>query len=205
MPLVIPSLKVDRRIHSHVLMAELACGRQGIMWHYDDSSDDRWSLKWFQDPACKNGYTWIAMDDGELVELADPAKRTPHAGVCSTKNANSVFYGLAAATNGKVPVTPSQLETMLGTAVTIHRFHGWGPEQVDARNFGHDEQAIWNQATTREAQMSDEKGRPLWGKLGRKVDPTGQRTDKRKIIDMDAVRRELAFRLGGPPPLEKAS
>lgn len=200
MPLEIPGMHVHERLHSHILMAPLAARRQGIVWHYDDSSDDRWSLKWFQDPACKNGYTWIAMDDGRLIELADPAMRTPHAGVCKTKNANSVFYGLAAATNGKVPVTPAQLETMLGAAVAIHRFHKWGPDEVDARNYGHDEQAIWDQAATREQGIPDATARTLWGKLGRKVDPTGQRSDKRKIIDMNAVRRELAFRLGGPAP-----
>ena len=47
------------------------------MLHYDDSERDAWALAWFSDPRCTNGYTWLVLDDGTVVELADPARRTP--------------------------------------------------------------------------------------------------------------------------------
>src|SRR5205814_10464176 len=102
---------VERR-HSKVLESPLACPRSGLMLHYDDSSRDDWALEWFEDPRCTNGYTWLVLDDGTVVELADPAMRTPHAGPCLTKNANSHFYGIAAATNGRVLATAAQLESI---------------------------------------------------------------------------------------------
>ena len=43
-------------------------------------------------------------------------------------------------------------------------------------------------AYTRAAGLSDERGRPLWGRLGRQVDPTGVRKDRRPIIDINEVR-----------------
>src|ERR1700689_142850 len=101
-PLVIPNVLVPRRVHSHVLEQPLAAPRSGIMLHYDDSSRDDWAVDWFSDPHCTNGYTWLALADGSLVELADPALRTPHAGPCLMANANSACYGLSAATNGLV-------------------------------------------------------------------------------------------------------
>ena len=46
--------------------------------------------------------------------------------------------------------------------------------------------------------MSDANAAELWGTLGRKVDPTGIRTDKQKIIDVDLVRAAVAARLRDP-------
>jgi hypothetical protein len=46
--------------------------------------------------------------------------------------------------------------------------------------------------------MTDAKGRALWHSLGRKVDTTGQRNDRRPIIDVAEVRRAVARSLGGP-------
>jgi hypothetical protein len=43
--------------------------------------------------------------------------------------------------------------------------------------------------------MSDEAGRTLWGKTGRKVDPTGVRKDARPIIDVNQVRAAVAAAL----------
>src|SRR5205823_7746025 len=103
MSLIIPGVHVDQRVHSHVLQQPLAAQRGGVMLHYDDSSDDESSLAWFRDPRCSNGYTWLVLDDARVIELADPAFRTPHAGPCLTPRANSVCYGVAAATNGIVP------------------------------------------------------------------------------------------------------
>ncbi|HTR77641.1 MAG TPA: N-acetylmuramoyl-L-alanine amidase [Gemmatimonadaceae bacterium] len=191
----IPSVPVSQVRHSHVLQQPLAAPRSGIMLHYDDSSRDDWALAWFDDPRCTNGYTWLALDDGGLAELADPGMRTPHAGACLTTNPNSAYYGLSAATNGLVPVTARQLATIIATCVALFRFHSWPAPSVDERIVGHDAQAIWTPTYTRAAGMSDAAGARLWGTLGRKVDPTGVRKDHQPILDVAAVRREVRQRL----------
>jgi hypothetical protein len=168
------------------------------MLHYDDSTRDDWAVAWFDDPRCTNGYTWLVLHDGAVIELANPARRTPHAGACRTPNANSVFYGLSAATNGVVPATPAQVAAIIETCVAVFRLHQWGLDTfdaVDARLVGHDAQAIWTPATTRAAGLSDAHARSLWGQLGRKVDPTGTRDDGLPIIDLKQVRRAVAQRL----------
>lgn len=177
----IPGVVADELRHSHVLEQPLATSRGGIMLHYDDSSRDDWAVAWFEDPRCTNGYTWLVLDNGRVVELADPAKRTPHAGPCRTPLANSWYYGIAAATNGRVPVTPAQLGSIVRLCTNIARFHAWAPPSLARRIVGHDQQAIWTaRYTTRRA---------LWGTLGRKVDPTGQRTDGRPILSVQQVQQ----------------
>ena len=47
-------------------------------------------------------------------------------------------------------------------------------------------------ADSRAAGLSNKKGRPLWGRLGPKVDPTGVRKDRRPIIDINEVRATVA-------------
>jgi hypothetical protein len=183
------------RIHSRVLQFPLAARRRGIMIHYDDSSRDDWALEWFHDPRCKNGYTWLALDDGGLVELADPALRTPHAGPCLVPRANSVFYGISAATNGLVPATPAQFDTIVRTCVALFHYHGWSALQVADRIVGHDAQAVWTPEYTRAAGIPESRARLLWGTLGRKVDPTGVRPDHRKIIDVSALQTKVALLL----------
>jgi hypothetical protein len=165
------------------------------MLHYDDSARDDWAVEWFYDKRCHNGYTWLVLDDGRVVELADPALRTPHAGPCLEPNANSRFYGVSAATDGLVFATPAQLESIIATCAALFRFHGWKPEEVAMRVQGHDAQAVWTQSYTRAAGMTEKKGRALWGKLGRKVDPTGVRKDGRPIIDVNQVRAAVAAAL----------
>jgi N-acetyl-anhydromuramyl-L-alanine amidase AmpD len=192
-PLHIPGLDMAEPFHSRVLQQPLAAPRFGIMLHYDDSASDDSSLTWFHDPRCTNGYTWIVLREGRLVELADPAMRTPHAGACLTPNANSVFYGLAAATNARIPASPRQFETIVACCRALFAYHRWDTSEAVHRIVGHDAQAIWSKANT-----SDET---LWGKLGRKVDPTGQRRDGTPIVDVAEVRRRLGDsatrRLGG--------
>src|SRR3954463_13007394 len=122
--MIIPGLDVERR-HSRILEQPLAAPRGGIMLHYDDSSRDDWAVEWFDDPRCTNGYTWLVLDDGKIIELADPAFRTPHAGACKTPKANSVFYGIAAATNGLVLATDAQVVSMVRVAVAVSRFERW--------------------------------------------------------------------------------
>jgi len=195
MSLIIPGVRVDRRVHSHVLQEPLAAPRGGVMLHYDDSSDDESSLAWFQDPRCSNGYTWLVLDDGRVIELADPAFRTPHAGPCLMPRANSVYYGIAAATNGVVPATYAQVNTIIGMCTALFRHHGWTSSEVRPRIVGHDAQAIWTLEQTRLAGIPDGKARLLWGKLGRKVDPTGMRLDGRKILDIEDVRAGVRVQL----------
>jgi hypothetical protein len=194
-PLVIPGVPVFEHRHSRVLQSPLAVPRAGVMLHYDDSSRDDWAVEWFDDPRCTNGYTWLALDNGRVVELADPAMRTPHAGACLTANANSQFYGVSAATNGKVLATNVQHAAMADCCVALFRFHSWTAAEVGVRIVGHDKQAVWTPAYTRAAGMSDEAGRALWGRLGRKVDPTGTRSDRHAVVDVTAIRAAVAARL----------
>jgi hypothetical protein len=178
--MIIPGLRVDERRHSRILQQPLAAPRAGIMLHYDDSSRDDWAVEWFSDPRCTNGYTWLVLDDGRVVELADPAYRTPHAGACRTPKANSVFYGIAAATNGLTLAGKAQMESIIGICALVAEFEGWTAEAIADRIVGHDSEAIWTPDTT-----SD---RRKWGTLGRKLDPTGTRLDGCPVIDLINVR-----------------
>ena len=153
------------------------------MLHYDDSSRDDWAVAWFDDPRCTNGYTWLVLDDGKIVELADPGMRTPHAGACRTPWANSFYYGVAAATNGTVPATPAQLASIVTICLCVFLHHRWANESARERIVGHDVEAVWTSADTAR--------RELWGKTGRKVDPTGLRADHVPVIDVADVRRRV--------------
>ncbi len=174
---------IDERRHSRVLQQPLAAPRRGIMLHYDDSSRDDWAIDWFRDPRCTNGYTWLVLDDGRVVELADPSMRTPHAGPCLTPNANSAYYGIAATTNALVVATEPQLASIASLCAALMRHHDWEPDTLASRLVGHDAQAIWTAAYTQD--------RKRWGTLGRKIDPTGSRRDARPIIDMSAMRQRI--------------
>jgi hypothetical protein len=185
--LAIPGVPVSEHRHSRVLQQPLASSRMGVMLHYDDSSRDDWAVAWFSDPRCTNGYTWLVLDDGRVIELADPALRTPHAGPCLTPNANSSYYGIAAATNGKTLATVAQLAAIVDCVAAIFAFHEWKGDSLDWRVVGHDAQAVWTPAYTENPH--------LWRRVGRKVDPTGIRSDGVPIIDVTNVRRAVARRL----------
>ena len=145
-------------------------------------------MDWFSDPRCTNGYTWLVLDDGRVIELADPAMRTPHAGPCVTRNANSVYYGIAAATDGTTLAMAVQVAAIARRAEAVFQLHGLPAADVARRIVGHDAQAVWTGAyTTNQA---------LWGRLERKVDPTGTRQDGVPIIDVNAVRRAVAGSVG---------
>lgn len=168
--------------------------RFGVMWHYDDSSSDEGSWRWFTDPACKVSYNRLYQDDADVVSVADDDWAAWHAGACLHPNANSSFYGLAASTNGQTPATKVQLGAMIEDTVRLFRKEGWSAHEVQRRLVGHDEQAIFTKQNT--------PRRPeLWGKLGRKPDPTGKRRDGVKIIDMDSARIVVAMRLGAGAPV----
>lgn len=176
--LSIPGISAEIQFDATPHALPLAAPRGGIMIHYDDSSEDGWALAWFRDPTCENGYTWLVLDDGKLAQLEDPGLRTPHAGKCRTPNANSHYYGLAAATNGKVIATAAQRARMVAVAVAAFRFHGWPVDEIPSRIRGHDEEAVFPD-----------------GRLGRKVDPRGERKDRVPIIDMDRFRAQVALEL----------
>ena len=195
-PLVIPGLPVDEELHSRVLQSPLARARGGIMLHYDDSSRDDWSVAWFRDPRCTNGYTWLVLRSGRVVELADPAARTPHAGWCRTPDANSFFYGVSAATDGVHEASPAQLDALIEVCVALCLFHRWPADCIT----GHDVEAIWTKAGTRAAGIPDARAQALWGKTGRKVDPTGVRADGVPIIHLREVRAGVEARMAGGLP-----
>ena len=184
--MILNGVTIAERRHSHVLQQPLAAPRGGIMLHYDDSSRDDWALDWFADPRCTNGYTWVVLDDGRIVELADPGMRTPHAGPCRTPMANSHFYGIAATTNGLVPATDAQRTAIAQLCGALFKYHWWFPSSraLTERLVGHDGQAIWTKAYSKNAA--------LWGRTGRKVDPTGTRSDRQPVIDVVAIRQRVA-------------
>lgn len=178
---LLPTIEQQNSKNSSVVVGE----RQGVMFHFDDSSNDKWAIAWFKDPQCRVSYNRLYLDNGDIVSICAMTRRAWHAGACLTPNANSAYYGLSAATNAKTPVTMLQFGAMLEDAARLFRFHEWGPDEVE-RLVGHDEQAIYTSSNT--------KNRALWGKLGRKIDPTGFNPAK-PIIDMDQARRILGAML----------
>ncbi len=162
--------------------------REGLMAHFDDSTEDKWAVAWFRDPACKVSYNRLYLDNGDVVSICSMMKRAYHAGLCLGGNANSRYYGLSAATDPKHKVTDKQFESMVEDAVRIFRAHKWKPSEVTTRIVGHDEKAIYGPENT--------NIKSLWGKLGRKIDPTG--LDKKKpVLDMERFRITVGLRLNG--------
>jgi N-acetyl-anhydromuramyl-L-alanine amidase AmpD len=153
----------------------------GVMVHFDDSSEDRWAVAWFRDPTCHVSYNRLYLDDGAVVQITPSMKEAAwHAGVCLTKSANSLFYGLAIATDAQVPVKPKQLASLTDDVIALFRFHDWPASDVERRLVGHDAQAIFN--------PKDNPKRPgMWGQLGRKIDPTGL-DPKHPILNLVALR-----------------
>ncbi len=153
--------------------------RIGIMLHYDESTSDAGSLQWLlDDPTCKVSYTWIAMRDGVLHQIAPPDKRAWHAGVCETSSvlvlrytdANSAFYGLAVAANHTEKATPAQFKTVTKQCVDLFRAHGWRATEV-WRIVGHNTEAA---------------------PRGRKIDPDGGGFVVLSVAEVrDAVARAL--------------
>jgi murein L,D-transpeptidase YcbB/YkuD len=178
-----------RALHSSNCYRELASPRFGCMIHFDDSSSDESAWRWFTDPACKVSYNRLYLDNGDVVSIADDDHAAWHAGACLTANANSSFYGQSAATNATTPATKKQLDAMIEDTARMFRFHHWPLTDVNRRIRGHDEEAIFTRANT-------PKRPDLWGKLGRKIDPTGL-LPGRKIINLDAYKTVVALLLNG--------
>lgn len=168
----------SQQLHSEQCGKRRVVDPGGIMLHFDDSSEDKWAVKWFTDPTCKVSYNRLYLDNGDVVQIT-PSMAEPafHAGVCTTKNANSFFYGLSIATNTKIPVFSAQLEALTDDVVRIFRFHNWPAGDVVTRIRGHEEEACFAD-----------------GRLGRKIDPTGLNPAK-PILDVKALREEVCQRL----------
>lgn len=176
-----------KRLVSSRCDRELTQARVGIMLHFDGSSSDSGAVEWFSDPACNVSYNRLYLDNGDVVQITPNMNhRAWHAGVCrktaTVRDANSAFYGLAAATNEKVPVTDAQFNAIVDDCVALMQQHGWTAADVDTRIVGHDEWAVYK------------KGHPKAGKLGRKMDPTGLHK-KAPILSTQKVRDAVRKRL----------
>lgn len=108
--------------------------RIGIMCHYDASSSDAGAVAWMlRDPACHVSYSWLILDDGEIVPVAPAKARAWHAGVCKPsdparmpyKDANSAFYGIALAAKGSDKVTEPQRQALIKLIVKLMKAHSW--------------------------------------------------------------------------------
>lgn len=163
-------LPVRENLRSAQCYARRAVEPGGVMLHFDDSSEDEWAVAWFKDPRCKVSYTRLYLDSGDVVQVTPSlAEAAWHAGKCRTPNANSYFYGLAAATNAKVAVTEKQFAAMRDDVIRIFEFHRWTAADVDRRIRGHNEEAV---------------------PAGRKIDPVGLNPAK-PILDLVAFRQAV--------------
>lgn len=176
-------LKPDRVMHSKNASKVLRAPRQRIMIHFDDSGNDASGENWFMDPRCGVSYNRWYGDAGRIVSIADDDWAAWHAGKCLTLEANSVYWGQAAATNATIPATQRCVDTMIEDSVRFFYLMKWPAVDVERRIIGHDREAIFNK--------KDNPTRPdLWGKLGRRIDPTGF-NPQRPIIDLKAYRRTV--------------
>lgn len=121
--------------------------RVGVMLHYDASGTDAGAMSWFSHKDCRVSYHYLVLDDGGYVSIAPLDKRAWHAGACRPSDpkltytdANSAFYGIAAATNDRVDVTPLQLLTIAWLTRRLFAREGW-PTLDLWRITGHREEA----------------------------------------------------------------
>ena len=153
--------------------------RKGVMLHYDDSGSDTGGVEWLtHDPRCHVSYNFLVLDRGDVVEIAPPACRAWHAGVCrpsdpahlAYRDANSAFYGVAVAAKAGDEVTVQQLGAVVELCQRLARLHGWDLAAEPWRLTGHDLEA--------------------WPR-GRKIDPTGP-DPAHPVLDLAHVRRLAA-------------
>ena len=147
--------------------------RIAIMLHLDASGSDAGSLSWFGDDRCKCVYHWIVMDDGRVVGLVPPTRRCWHAGKCrpsgqtdSYQDANSAFYGLAAAATVGDTITSPQLQSLASVVRDIMAHEGW--TDITRHLTGHSAEA--------------------WPR-GRKIDPECDRDNP--VLTLEMVLQEL--------------
>jgi len=161
--------------------------RQGVMLHYDASGSDAGAMAWFSDLGCNVSYHYLVLDDGGYATIAPLKKRAYHAGYCSPseprftyRDANSAFYGIAAATSGREDVTPLQLLTIAWLTRKLFEVEGW--PTLD----------LWR-ITSHRAEAVFGPGHPKAGQHGRKSDP--EAADLRNPIFSPADVRQLLGRV----------
>lgn len=84
-----------------------------------------------------------------------------------------------------VLATAAQVEWIARLASAVCWAHGW--RDAASRIVVHDAQAVWTPEATRAAGMLEARGKALWGRLGRKVDPAGVRKDGVPVLSVPAV------------------
>lgn len=153
--------------------------RRGIMLHFDDSSSDASGEEWFHDPKCHVSYNRLFLDDGSVVQITPSIESAAwHAGVCTVPNANRAYYGLAAATDTKTPVTTKQFESIAHDCAVLFDLNKWPTSLITTKIVGHEDLACFAN-----------------GKLGRKIDPTGLHPDA-PILSTMLVRHRVLELLG---------
>jgi len=154
--------------------------RLGVMLHYDASGTDAGAMAWFADPRCGVSYHYLVLDDGSYASIAPLACAAWHAGRCRTsdptrlpyRSANRAFYGIAAATDNRVDVTPLQLLTIAWLTRRLFDREGWPVTDT------------WRIVSHRSEAVNKD------GSRGRKSDPEG--SDLRNpIFSPDDIRQLL--------------
>jgi N-acetyl-anhydromuramyl-L-alanine amidase AmpD len=180
--------------------------RVGIMLHFDASRTDQGAINWFDDSEFLLSYNRAYTDNGRRIRLTPAIEnRAYHAGKCRSDSrvhdaANSAFYGLAITAGDGQVATTEQFTAICVDAAVIARYHqlrgdpGWELANIDYWITGHEDWAIFN--------SKDNPSSPkLWGKLGRKHDPTGENPKKGlpPVLDKAAVRTTVAAYLEDAP------
>lgn len=178
--------------------------RVGIMAHFDASRTDNGALSWFDDPDFKLSYNRAYTDNGRRIHLTPSIEhRAYHAGKCRSDArvhdaANSAFYGLAITAGDGQIATTEQFTAIAVDAAVIARYHqlrgdpGWETSNIAYWLTGHEDWAIFGPEST--------PNKALWGKLGRKHDPTGDNPHKGlpPVLDKAALRLTIAAYLNDP-------
>lgn len=105
--------------------------RQGVMLHYDESSNDAGGLAWFFDPTCKVSYDFWISRKGTIYRLVPSGRRAWHAGECEPaegyhySDANSAFVGVAIAARHDERVTDAQMQSVVDLCVSLGFNNGW--------------------------------------------------------------------------------
>lgn len=179
--------------------------RVGIMGHFDGSRTDKGAQSWFDAPDFKLSYNRAYTDAGRRIRLAPAIEyKAYHGGKCRSDarvrdNANTAFYGLCVTAGDGQVATVEQFTSWCVDAAVIARYHqlrgdpGWETSNIGYWITGHENWAIHSPAST--------KNKALWGKLGRKHDPTGENPKKGlpPVLDLAAARLTVAAYLNDAP------
>jgi hypothetical protein len=150
--------------------------RVGVMWHFDASRTDQGALNWFDDPAFLLSYNRAYTDNGRRIGLTPRIEqRAYHAGTsredARVHGGNTAFYGLCVTAGDGQVATDLQFAAICVDTAVIAKYHqlrgddGWETSNIGYWLTGHENWAIYG--------PKDTARKDLWGKLGRKHDPTG--------------------------------